>query len=118
MKTLTSMIVCLVLLCGVSFAEEKKAEKAAVKAEKKATELCKGCGQVKGAPKCCDKTAKRCGCGMIKGAPGCCKMPKDLKGPATLCGCGQIKGTPKCCDKKAKRCACGKIKGSPGCCLK
>ena len=36
--------------------------------------LCGGCGEVKGADKCCVEGAEKCAdCGKNKGSPGCCK---------------------------------------------
>ena len=81
--------------------------------------LCGKCGQVKGAPDCCNKGAAACKkCSLAKGSPGCCKIKKGTD--VTLCSkCGQVKGGKTCCDPKAAKCAkCNKAKGSPGCCLK
>ena len=82
MRNVVMASVCLFLACGVGIAVDTKAAAKVAKTEAKAeakvakTEVvvCTACGAIKGTPKCCDKTAKRCGCGMIKGTVGCCKV--------------------------------------------
>ena len=85
------------------------------------TELCAGCGEIKGTARCCKPKGRvTCaGCGLFKGSPGCCAIPKGAKPPVVLCtGCGEIKGTARCCKPadRAKCAGCGLFKGSPGCC--
>ena len=93
--------------------------------------LCKKCGEIKGADKCCKEEGRtKCGkCGLFEGSPGCCKLPKakdehshihsDTDGVFALCHkCGEVVGTDKCCKKEGRtKCEkCGLFDGSPGCC--
>lgn len=98
---------------------------AALKAKGEKPELrlvvCPGCGEIKGAAKCCKADAKKCsGCGLNKGSIGCCRDLKPSKGKqyAAICPkCGEIKGAAKCCKADAEKCPkCGLNKGAPGCC--
>ncbi len=78
--------------------------------------VCGGCGEIKGAAKCCVLDAKKCSkCSLNKGSVGCCK---NLPEGTLLCShCGEVKGSDGCCKEGAVKCSvCGLNKGAPGCC--
>jgi len=95
---------------------------ATTQVKKSATiEICTGCGEIKGSPKCCAPDAVKCGdCGLNKGSIGCCKDLKPAAGEKSvkLCrACGEVYGSADCCNPHAAKCEkCGRNKGAPGCC--